>query len=197
MAIQGSDSVARTMQVGAVRPTLDVVKAPQIPNSGPERETLLAFLDYHRQLLIDKASDLTDEQLHTRLPPSTLTLGGLVNHMALVEDDWFTSDMAGGELGEPWASAPWDDDRDWEFSSAQHVPSDELFTRYRSAIDRSNTVIASIDDLETLSVKTGRDEQRWTLRWILIHMIEETARHCGHADLIRESIDGSVGDFRE
>lgn len=170
---------------------------PEIPQQGSERETLLAFLDYYRAVLIDKASGLTDEQLHTRLEPSTLTLGGLINHMAVVEDDWFTSDVAGRDIPEPWASAPWDDDRDWEFNSASDVPTDELFGRYREAIERSNQVISSIGNLETLSEKEDRSGEKWSLRWILIHMIEETARHCGHADLIRESIDGSVGDFRD
>lgn len=173
------------------------MKPPQIPKQGPERETLLAFLEYYRAVLIDKASGLSDEHLSTRLEPSTLTLGGLINHMALVEDDWFTSDMAGEDLPEPWASAPWEDDRDWEFNSAKEVPGDELIARYRDAIARSNQVIASVEALDALSVKSSRDGEKWSLRWILIHMIEETARHCGHADLIRESIDGSVGDFRD
>ncbi len=171
------------------------MRPPEIPQQGSERETLVAFLDYYRAVLIDKASGLTDEQLKVRLEPSTLTLGGLLNHMALVEDDWFTSDVAGGNLPEPWSSAPWEDDPDWEFTSASEVPADELFTRYRDAIARSNQVIASVAELETLSEKANQEGEKWSLRWILIHMIEETARHCGHADLIRESIDGAVGDF--
>ena len=171
--------------------------APKIPNQGTERETVIAFLDYYRELLIDKASGLTDSQLHTTLDPSTLTLGGLINHMALVEDDWFTSDFAGKDLSEPWASAPWDEDRDWEFNSAVSVPTTELFDRYRAAIDRSNYVVSQVKDLGDVSAKANREGEKWSMRWILVHMIEETARHCGHADLIREFIDGSVGDFRD
>jgi uncharacterized damage-inducible protein DinB len=180
-----------------VRPNLSAVATPSIPNKGSESATLLAFLNYYRELLIDKASGLTDLQLHTRLAPSTLTLGGLINHVALVEDDWFTSDFAGKDLPEPWASAPWDQDRDWEFNNAITVPTTELFARYRAAIDRSNYVIAQVKDLGDVSAKANRKGEEWSMRWILVHMIEETARHCGHADLIRESIDGSVGDFRE
>lgn len=176
---------------------IESVKPPSIPLQGSEKETLLAFLDYYRAVLVDKASGISDRQLHTRLAPSSLTLGGLINHMALVEDDWFTSDFAGENLPEPWSSAPWDEDRDWEFNNARDVPTDELFGRYRSAITRSNAVVASADDLGAVSAKSGRDGQPWSLRWILVHLIEETARHCGHADLIRESIDGSVGDFPE
>lgn len=170
---------------------------PEIPNRGSERDLLIAFLDYYRELLIDKASGLTDEQLHTRLSPSSLTLGGLINHMAVVEDDWFTSDFLGEDIPEPWKSAPWEDDRDWELNSAPGVPTDELFARYRNAIDRSRAIVAGVEDLEELSQKTDANGEPWSMRWILIHMIEETARHCGHADLIRESIDGAVGDFRE
>jgi uncharacterized damage-inducible protein DinB len=169
---------------------------PPLPRAGSERETLEAFLDYHRELLIDKASGLTDEQLHTPHPPSNLTLGGLINHMALVEDDWFTGDLGGVALGEPWASAPWEEDGDWEFTSARDVPTDELFTRYRDAIARSRAVMATIDDLGKMSTRTDGDGNPWSVRWILVHMIEETARHCGHADLIREAIDGAVGNFR-
>jgi uncharacterized damage-inducible protein DinB len=171
--------------------------APYIPRQGSERDTLIAFLDYHRELIIDKASGLTDKQLHTAVAPSSLTLGGLINHMAVVEDDWFTSDIAGKTIPEPWASAPWGDDRDWELNTASSVPTDVLFQRYRDAIGRSNAVLDDIDDLGQLSVKTDRNGEPWSVRWILIHLIEETARHCGHADFIRESLDGSVGDFRD
>jgi uncharacterized damage-inducible protein DinB len=170
---------------------------PSIPQQASERETLIAFLDYYREVLIDKASGLTDEQLHTRLPPSTLTLGGMLNHMALVEDDWFTSQFAGENLPEPWASAPWEEDRDWEFTTAHEVPTAELFARYRAAIARSRGVLEAVSDLGEVSQKTSRSGEPWSMRWILVHMIEETARHCGHADFIRESIDGAVGDFRD
>ena len=171
--------------------------APYILRQGSERDTLIAFLDYHRELLIDKASGLTDEQLHTAVAPSSLTLGGLINHMAVVEDDWFTSDIAGQPFPEPWASAPWEEDRDWELTSASSVATDVLFQRYRAAIARSDAVLEGIDDLSQLSQKTDREGDPWSIRWILVHMIEETARHCGHADFIRESLDGSVGDFRK
>lgn len=157
---------------------------------------LIAFLNYQRAVLIDKASGLTDEQLHTAVAPSSLTLGALINHMALVEDDWFTSDFAGEPMPEPWASAPWGDDRDWEFTSAPDVPTEELFARYREAIARSDAILDDVDDLAALSQRLHPDGEAWSMRWILIHMIEETARHCGHADFIRESLDGSVGDFR-
>ena len=170
---------------------------PELPKHASERDTLAAFLDYYRELLIDKASGLTDEQLHLRLPPSNLTLGGLINHAAFVEDEWFTGDFVGEPLPEPWASAPWGDDRDWEFNTAHEVPTDELFERYRSAIVRSRDVLGGVEDLSELSQGSAADGEQWSMRWILVHMIGETARHCGHADFIRESLDGAVGDFRQ
>jgi Protein of unknown function (DUF664) len=169
---------------------------PSIPKSAGERETLVAFLDYYRALVVDKASGLSRAQLGQRLPPSTMTLAGLIYHLALVEEDWFVGDVLGEELGEPWASVDWEANRDWEWDIAPTLEPAALLDAYRSACARSNEIIAATP-LEQLSVRAGRDGEHWSLRWILVHMIEETARHAGHADLIRESIDGSRGDFRD
>jgi uncharacterized damage-inducible protein DinB len=158
---------------------------------------LLAFLDYFRAVLVDKASGLSDEQLHARLAPSSLTLGGLINHLAVVEDGWFTRTFAGQDMPEPWASAPWDDDEDWELTTAHEVPTPELFSRYEDAVARSRRVMDDVEDLDQPSQRSGRDGEPFSMRWILIHMIEETARHCGHADFLRESLDGATGDFRD
>lgn len=169
--------------------------APDPPYVATEREMLRAFLDYYRALLVDKAGGLTAEQLRTRLEPSTLTLGGIVHHMAYVEHWWFNEAFAGNEKLEPWLSAPWEEDRDWEFTVAADLDPDTIFDRYNAAIDLSREIesgVGSVDDLAVLS----RKGEHWSLRWILVHMIEEYARHTGHADLIRESIDGEVGDFR-
>jgi uncharacterized damage-inducible protein DinB len=171
--------------------------APKIPRQGSERDTLISFLDYHRELLIDKASGLSDEQLHTAVAPSSLTLGGLINHMAIVEDSWFTDDFAGNGIPEPWATAPWEEDRDWELTSAPDVPTNDLFQRYRDAIARSDAIVAGANDLGDLSTRVHPEGDAWSMRWILVHLIDETARHCGHADFIRESLDGSVGNFRD
>ena len=155
---------------------------------------LLGFLDLYRATLVRKAAGLTQEQLATPLPPSTLTLGGLVKHMAIVEDDWFTSDMAGGEFPEPWASVDWEADRDWELNSAKDNTPEELTALFEAACDRSRAIVEACVSLDQHSVKTGRNGKHFTLRFILVHMIEEYARHCGHADLIRESIDGQRGN---
>lgn len=170
---------------------------PHPPYDAGERTTLVAFLDYYRAVLLDKASGLDAAALATRLGPSTLTLGGLINHMAVVELWWFHQVLDGNEgAGEPWDSAPWDDDPDWEFTSAAEVQPDVLLDRYEQACARSRDVMATVESLDQLSVREVRGSAR-SVRWILVHMIEETARHAGHADLIRESIDGETGDFRD
>ena len=169
--------------------------APYPPKAADERTMLLAFLDYYRAVLIDKAAGLTDEQLRTRLGPSTLTLGGLVHHMAVVEDWWFTQVIANEPAPEPWASAPWDDDRDWEFTIANEMSYDAIVAQYEESMARSRTVMDTVESLDQTTVRE-RDGEPFTVRWILVHLIEEIARHAGHADLIRESIDGETGDFR-
>jgi uncharacterized damage-inducible protein DinB len=164
------------------------------PQQADELTTLLAYLDYHRRTLVEKVSGLTAEQLARTLPPSSLTLGGLVKHLALVEDNWFVERMAGRPAPEPWARAPFDDDPDWDFHSAGgHTPA-ELVALYDDACARSRAVVAELGSPEARSARvrplTG---EPFTLRWLLLHMIEETARHNGHADLLREAIDGATG----
>jgi uncharacterized damage-inducible protein DinB len=152
------------------------------------------FLDYHRATLVMKVSGLTQEQLSVSVPPSTLTLAGLVKHLALVEDGWFQEDLLGRDMPEPWASAPFDDDRDWDFHSAVDDSPSELLDLYAAACERSRAAVAELGDPGAWAVRPLRNGRRITLRWILLHMIEETARHNGHADLLRESIDGQTGE---
>jgi uncharacterized damage-inducible protein DinB len=161
-----------------------------------ERTSLCQFLDFHRATLVSRIEGLTIEQLSITRRPSELTLAGLIKHLALVEDSWFVERMAGRPMPEPWLSAPFDDDPDWEFHSAPDDTPEELLALYRDACDRSRAVVAEHDELGALSVaESNREgEGRFSLRWILLHMIEETARHNGHADLLRESIDGLTGE---
>ena len=169
---------------------------PRPPLQATERETLQAFLDYYRAVIVDKASGLQRDDLNTRLAPSTLTPGAIVHHLALVENWWFHQCFAGREESEPWKGAPWDEDEDWDFTIAASLDPNTILDRYRSECERSRAIVGTAEGLEQLSVRTNRDGEAWSLRWILIHMIEETARHAGHMDLIRESIDGETGDFR-
>jgi uncharacterized damage-inducible protein DinB len=159
-----------------------------------ERTTLVEFLDYHRATFLSKIAGLTHEQLNRTLPPSDLTLASLTKHLALVEDSWFQERFVGVEV-EPWASAPFDDDRDWEMHSAKDDSPEDLVALYRTAIARSQATVATVESLDALSaINDRREDIPYSMRWILVHMIEETARHNGHADLIRESIDGLVGE---
>lgn len=158
-----------------------------------ERIMLLQFLDYHRATLLGKAEGLDAEGLARRLPSSALTLAGLLKHLALVEDNWIQVRFLGLPELEPWASAPWDEDRDWEFHTAERDDPDELRALYRDACERSRRGVAD-SDLDALSVGVDRQGRQWSLRWILTHLLEETARHNGHADLLREAVDGVVGE---
>jgi len=113
--------------------------------------------------------------------------------MTLVEDIWFADAIGGREL-EPWASAPWEEDHDWEMTTAPGRSVDELFEDYDASLERSREVLASVASLDQLSRKKRRMGETPDVRWILIHMIEEYARHGGHADYLREALDGLTGD---
>jgi hypothetical protein len=169
------------------------------PLRADEATTLRAFLDHHRDTLRWKCSGLTQEQLAQPLPPTDMTLGGLMKHIAIVEQSWFEDDFEGGGLMPPFDTADWDSDRDWEWHTARDDSPEELFALLDEARRRSDVVLdealapggVGLDGLSAAEAPNGRG--RFSLRWILLHMIEEYARHNGHADLIRESIDGQTG----
>ena len=164
------------------------------PDTGPELVQLTAFLDYQRETMLLKTEGLTHEQLAQPLAPSSLTLAGLLNHLARVEDVWFRVRFAGLPEAAWRADAEAPAEPDWDFGTATSVPPEELRDRYRTACTASREVVAQARDLDQLSARPRRDGPHVDLRWILIHMIEETARHAGHADLLREAIDGTVGE---
>jgi uncharacterized damage-inducible protein DinB len=168
---------------------------PSPPTHGTEVVQLRAWLDFHRDTLKQKASGLTQEQLARTLGPSTLSLGGLLKHMALVEDNWFSVVLLGNEDAAPWQGVDWDGDPDWEFRTAADDSPEVLFGLLGDAIQATDRTLDEIGDNLDLLVKVESKHAGtpFDLRWILIHMIEEYARHNGHADLIRESIDGVTG----
>ncbi len=175
--------------------------APTTPRTNPplaadETTMLRSFLDFYRATVRRQAEGLTQQQLAIRLEPSTMTLGGLLKHLAIVEESWFDEKLAGEELGEPWAEVDWDSDRDWEWRTAADDSPEYLFALYDRAVAAGNRRIDGAlagAGLDTESVRPSpRTGEKFTLRWILVHLIEEYARHAGHADLIRESIDGAV-----
>jgi hypothetical protein len=156
------------------------------PEDGSEWQTLTGLLDFLRATAINKVAGLTDEQAFAAtVPPSTLTPAGVIKHLTGVERFWFSIDFAGADLPWPWP----EDDPHGNFPLA---PDDTLATivaDYAAECDRSRRAIegASLDD------RARGPDMHFTLRYALAHMVEETARHCGHLDLLRERIDGQTG----
>jgi hypothetical protein len=151
---------------------------------------LEAWLDYHRITLERKCSGLSSAQLRRRaVPPSSLSLLGLVRHMAEVERNWFRRTLANEDAPPHYRSA---DDPNGAFDNVDSADVEEAFATWRAECTHARTVVSSFGDLDEL----GRNETRPgrpSVRWVLVHMIEEYARHNGHADLLREVIDGVVG----
>jgi uncharacterized damage-inducible protein DinB len=162
--------------------------------TAPETELLIQYLDFQRETVVLKTEGLTHEQMTMSHGPSTLTLGGILNHLAFVEDTWAEVRFSGLPEREPWAGVDWTADPDWEFRTATELAPEELRDRYRAAGDRTRELVLRTGSLDELSVTSRSNGQRFSLRWMLLHLIEETARHAGHADLIREAIDGTVGE---
>jgi uncharacterized damage-inducible protein DinB len=174
------------------------IKRIDPPLATDEAATLLAFLDYHRDTLRMKTDGLSQEQLNATLAPSTMTLGGLLKHLALVESSWFSEVLLGENMMAPFDTTDWDWDRDWEWHSAAEDTPEQLLALFDQAAVQSDAIIRDAladGGLDRQSVKGDRHTgEKFSLRWILVHMIEEYARHNGHADLIRESIDGVTGE---
>jgi hypothetical protein len=173
----------------------DILREP--PVAGDEVDTLLGALERERRNVAWKCGDLSSAGLRATLGPSTMTLGGLLKHLALVEDDMFSVKLAGQPPGPPWDAVDWDADPDWEWRTAAEDSPDQLRAQWQAAVDRTRTLVAgAIADggLDRLAAYTSPGGQTPSLRRLLIDMIEEYARHAGHADLIRESLDGQTGE---
>ena len=167
-----------------------------LPEAGTEIETLLGALDRNRATFEWKCGGLDAAGMRATVGASTLTLAGLVKHMALVEDYYFTSQLLGQDLPEPWARVDFDADPEWEMRTALDESPEELLNVWNSAVTRSRSAVAealSHSDLDQRARKSDWAEPP-NLRRLLVDMIEEYARHTGHADLIRESVDGLVGE---
>jgi uncharacterized damage-inducible protein DinB len=159
------------------------------PFIADERAMLPAWLDYQRATLAMKCDGLSADQLRQRaVPPSTLSLLGLVRHMAEVEIGWFRRTLAGEDVAPHYYS---DADPDGDFDNVDDADPAEAFAYWSLACDRARELVAAAPSLDTVA---ARSRDPVSLRWILVHMIEEYARHNGHADLMRQRIDGSVGE---
>jgi hypothetical protein len=161
-----------------------------IPATWDERATLNAFLDYVRATVHAKCAGISDDDAR-RAPLATsplMTIGGLVSHLRWVEWSFIEDDLLGVGGQAPWTR----EDPDRDMSLGREIPIGVLLAQYRAQCDRYNALLAPLD-LDTPTIKNIGTGQPATLRWILLHLIEETARHNGHLDLLREMIDGVTG----
>ncbi|MCO1654217.1 DinB family protein [Pseudonocardia humida] len=167
------------------------------PLAGDEVATLLGFLDFQRATLAWKTAGLDAAGLSATVGASSMTLGGLLKHMAYVEDDWFSRWLHAHDRGAPWDAVDWGADPDWEWRSAADDTPEQLRTLWEGAVSRARGHVADAladGGLDRPARRAWPDGRAPSLRWILCHMIEEYARHNGHADLLREAVDGAVGE---
>jgi hypothetical protein len=162
-----------------------------------EAESLLSVLERNRRTFAWKTSGLDEKGLRATTAASTMTLGGLVKHVALVEADWLAVKLAGEEYGAPWEAVDFDADPDFEWRTGAQDPPEEVYAVWRAAVQRSRKLVAAVIDERGLD---GPASFSWpeggtpTVRAMLLDMIEEYARHTGHADILREAVDGRVGE---
>jgi Protein of unknown function (DUF664) len=167
------------------------------PLAGTEAEHLVGALDRLRTTFRWKADDLDSAGLQTRIGASSLTLGGLLKHLARVEEQTFGTKLSGAPLGAPWDAGDWDTDPDWDFNSAADDTPEQLYALWDDTVDRSRARLdaaladGGLDQHVHLSWPDGRHA---SLRRLLCDLIEEYGRHTGHADLLREAVDGLVGE---
>lgn len=160
----------------------------RVPYTGDEKESLYVALDRHRNAILWKLDGLSDDDLRRPMVPSGTTLLGMVKHLASVEYAWFCSTFGRESLEVPYSDDDWDSDwriEPWETTEGVLT----YFAMARAAAD------AVIDELDVLDTGTAWFGPTVSLRWVLIHMVEEYARHAGHADILRELIDGATGPF--
>ena len=167
------------------------------PLAGTEAEHLVGALDRLRATFRWKADGLDAAGLAVRIGASSLTLGGLLKHLALVEDNSLGRKLSGAPLSPPWDGVDWDADPDWEFRTAAEDPPAFLYALWDDAVARSRTILAAAladGGLDRFVHLTGADGSPVSLRRIVCDLIEEYGRHTGQADLLREAVDGRVGE---
>jgi uncharacterized damage-inducible protein DinB len=175
---------------------LDDGGRPEPPAAGDETAALLGSLERQRAIFAWKCAGLDAVGLRATVGASSMTLGGLLKHLALVEDEYFSRRLLGRQFGPPWDNVDWDADPDWEWHSAAHDTPEQLLTVWQDSVTRSRSAVEEAlaeGDLEQLA-RSWPGDRKASLRRILIDLIEEYARHVGHADLLRESVDGLTGE---
>jgi len=177
--------------------SVDEQGSPDPPVAGDETATLLGALERNRATLAWKCGGLDAAGLRATVGASSMTLGGLLKHLAYVEDDWFSRWLHGRDKAPPWDTVDWDADPDWDWRSAAEDSPEHLYALWQEAVARSRSLVAEAlagGGLDQLARRTWPDGRAPSLRRLLIDMIEEYARHTGHADLLREAVDGLVGE---
>jgi uncharacterized damage-inducible protein DinB len=170
---------------------------PDVSAARGEVGSVLAVLERNRRTFAWKTSGLDEAGLRATTAASTMTLGGLVKHVALVEADWLAVKLAGQGYGPPWDAVDFDADPDWEWRAGALDAPEDLYAVWRDAVERSRALVAEVikerglDGPASFSWPDGRTP---TVREMLLDMIEEYARHTGHADVLREAVDGRVGE---
>ena len=166
----------------------------QPPVAGDEETTLLGFLERQRATFAWKSGNLDAAGLRATLGRSAMTLGGMLKHLARFEDDMSSEWLHGREQLPPWNAVDWSADPAWDWRTAADDSPEQLYALWRDAVARSRALLAAaMAEGGPARRAGGPDSPAPSLRYILLNMIEEYARHNGHADLIRESIDGRVG----
>lgn len=159
------------------------------PYRGTEKETLVGFLQFLRQTIVQKCSGLTDEQLRSHPTVSGMTMLGMVKHLTIVERYWFQGVFLDADVDLPWSEE--EPDGDWrahDSDTGEHV-----LQAYVTECQKSDEIVRT-HELDELAKWAQSEDERASLRWVLVHLIEETGRHAGHADILREAIDGVTGE---
>lgn len=176
---------------------LAAMTEPAHHSSAAEAEALRSTLERNRRTFAWKTSGLAEKGLRAPTAASSMTLGGLVKHVALVEADWLAVKLAGQEYGAPWDAVDFDADPDWEWRTGTEDSPDDVYALWRAAVERSRSLVDDViaerglDGPASFSWSDGRTR---SVRVMLLDMIEEYARHTGHADILREAVDGGVGE---
>ena len=151
---------------------------------------LCGFLDWYHAVVPHKVEGLTNEQARTVLTPSGLSPLGIVKHLTLVERDWFRAQFAGEDVDLPDVG----DDNAPTFAVEPGDTVENVLDEYRAENEHARRITAATPSLDQLSIRASDLRGHFSLRWVLVHLIEETARHAGHLDVMRESLDGATGD---
>lgn len=170
---------------------------PEPEPAAGEVETLLGFLEFQRATLEWKTRGVGWSGMATTVGASKMTLAGLLKHMAFVEDHWCSRFLYANNPSSPWDTVDWETSPDWEWDTAPHDGPDAVRAMWSESVLRSRKLVSSAlahGSVDQLAQRSWDSGEAPNLRWILVHLIEEYARHNGHADLIREVVDGETGE---